>query len=104
MDHERSLQQDNLVKMAPASPVHAVSRSQLHQSQGQEEFPVIPVGVLPQSTLHSEQGIYKKNMGQLVLLGIWYSATNIEPHSQCTLSSSRHPKFAHKQLKECILV
>jgi hypothetical protein len=50
--------------MAPASPVHAVSCSQLHQSQGKEEFPAIPDGHLLQSTLHSEQGIYKKHTGQ----------------------------------------
>jgi hypothetical protein len=103
MDQARGLQQANLVKMALASPVHAVSRPQLHQSQVQEEFPAIQDGGLLQSTLHSEQGIYKKRTGQLALLRIRYSAKNIEPHSPRTLSSSRHPKFAHEKLKQFVL-
>jgi hypothetical protein len=44
-------------KLAPASPVHAASRSELHQSQGQEEFLAIADGNLLQSILHTEQGI-----------------------------------------------
>ena len=43
--------------MAAASPVHTASRSELGQSQGQEEFPTIADEGPIQSTLHSEQGI-----------------------------------------------
>jgi hypothetical protein len=104
MDQAPSLQQANSVKMAPASPVHAVSRSQLDQSQSQEEFRVIPDGDLLQSTLHSKQGTYKGIPNNLVLLGIWYSAKSIEPHSPRMLNSSRHTKFAHEKLKQYVLV
>jgi hypothetical protein len=63
--------------MVPASPLHVVNRSQLHQSQDQEEFPAIPGGGLLRSTLHSEQGIYKKHTGQLAQLGLLNSSKTI---------------------------
>lgn len=68
MDQALGLQQSNLVKMVPASLVPGVSQSQLHPSQGREEFPAILDEGLLQSTLRSEQGIYIKHTGHLALM------------------------------------
>ena len=63
--------------MVPASPLHVVNRSQLHQSQDPEEFSAIPGGGLLQSTLHTEQGIYKKHTGKLAQLELLNSSKTI---------------------------
>lgn len=57
MDQVSGLQATS-VKVASASHEHAVSRSQLHRSQGQRVFAATLDGTLVPSIVRSEQEIY----------------------------------------------